>query len=151
MNAHDRRPQVLVSGVCLLVLVFLGGCPGPAQNGDQGSEGRIEWIHSEAEGLALAKRENKPLIIDFYADWCAPCKMMDKKTFRDQRVVEELGRFVAVKADVSRPDSPGQPAAKKYNVTGYPTFVLIDTRGQKKSVVGYRPPDEFLKVVKSIH
>ena len=145
MDGYDRRVQALASAVCLVVLVFSGGCSEPA------AEGGIAWIHSEEEGLALAKQENKPVIIDFYADWCPPCKMMDKNTFPDPRVVKELGRFVAVKADVTSPDSPGQPAAKKYNVTGgLPTYVFIDSQGQKKSVVGYRPPDKFLRILKSI-
>lgn len=150
MNIHSKSLKTLVAGVCSLILVLMTGCSEPKQNEDNGSEAKIEWRHSEEQGLALAKQENKPVLIDFYADWCPPCKKMDNVTFQDKRVIAELGRFVAIKADVSRPSSPGQAAGKKYNVSAYPTFVLIDTKGQKKTIVGYTPPKEFLKTLKGI-
>ena len=150
MNICSRILKALVAAVCLLVYVFMAGCSEPPQNEDNGSGAKLEWIHSEEQGLALAKQENKPVLIDFYADWCPPCHQMDKVTFQNKRVISELDRFVAIKADVSRPDSPGQPAGKKYNVSAFPTFVLIDTQGRQKTVVGYQDPEEFLRILKSI-
>ena len=110
----------------------------------------IEWVHSESEGLALAKKTGKPSIIDFYADWCPPCQQMEKYTFPDQRVIEELSRFVAIKVDLTRPTAEDQAVAGKYNVKFIPTYVLTDTQGRQSIVSGYHRPDEFLKLLKDI-
>lgn len=110
----------------------------------------IEWQHSVAEGLALAKRSGKPAMIDFYADWCAPCQQMEKATFRDKRVIEELARFVAIKGDLTRSSSSGRSAARKYGVQAIPTYVFIDTQGKQTIKVGYRPPDRFLQILQTI-
>jgi thiol:disulfide interchange protein DsbD len=150
MNIYSKSLKALVAGVCSLVLVFMAGCSESKQHEGNGSEEKIKWIHSETEGLALSKQENKPVLIDFYADWCPPCKQMDKVTFQDKGVIDELDRFVAIKADMSRPSSPGQAAGKKYGISAYPTFILLDSQGRKKTIVGYTPPKEFLKALRDI-
>ncbi len=111
---------------------------------------KIEWLHSVSKGLDLAKETGKPALIDFYADWCGPCLQMDKVTFPDKRVIEELARFVAIKADVSRPSSKGQAAAKEYGVQAIPTYVFIDTAGEQTIEIGYRSPDRFLRILEAI-
>ncbi len=111
---------------------------------------KIEWLHSVSEGLDLAKNTGKPALIDFYADWCPPCQQMDKNTFPDKRVIEELARFVAIKADLTRPSSPGQPAAAEYGVQNIPTYIFIDIQGKQTKLVGYQSPDRFLQILKGI-
>ena len=111
---------------------------------------RIEWVRSVSEGLALAKEKGKPAFIDFYADWCPPCQQMDKVTFRDKQVIEELARFITIKADLTNSNSKGQSAAEEYGVQAIPTYVFIDTQGKKTIQVGYRPPDRFLRILQNI-
>ena len=110
---------------------------------------KIEWIHSEPEGLALAKRRNKPVLIDFYADWCVYCKQMEQTTFQDKRVIKELGRFVAIKVDLTKITTEGRAAADKYGVVGLPTFVFINRQGQEVIRPGYQPPSRFLQILES--
>ena len=117
---------------------------------DKPTPTKIEWVHSVSEGLLLAKATGKPVLIDFFADWCGPCQQMDKNTFPEKRVIEELARFVAIKGDVSRPSSKGQAAAKEYGVQAIPTYIFIDTQGKQTKHVGYRPPDTFLRILKGI-
>jgi len=111
---------------------------------------KIEWIRSEPEGLALAKKTGKPVLIDFYADWCVYCRQMEQTTFHDKQVIAELGRFVAIKVDLTEITSEGTAAAEKYNVVGLPTFVFIDTNGQQIIRPGYIPPGRFLQMLESI-
>ena len=111
---------------------------------------KIEWIHSVSEGLDLAKKTGKPAFIDFYADWCPPCQKMDKKTFPDEKVIAELARFVAIKADLTRRTSAGQGAAREYGVQAIPTYVFIDTAGKQTIEIGYRSPDRFLRILEAI-
>ena len=119
--------------------------PTPAQT----KPNDIEWVYSVSEGLALAKEKGKPAFIDFYADWCPPCQQMEKVTFRDKRVIEELARFVAIKADLTNSSSKGQSAAKEYGVQAIPTYVFINTQGKQTTELGYRSPDRFLRILKS--
>ena len=116
----------------------------------QPSLAKIEWLRSEPEGLALAKRSRKPVLIDFYADWCIYCRQMDATTFKDNRVIHKLQDFVAVKVDLTKITPEGTAAAEKYGIVGLPTFVLIDKRGQQIIRSGYIPPDRFLQILESI-
>ena len=78
------------------------------------------------EALARAQRERKPVVLDFYAEWCAPCLRMEKTTFRDDRVKALLGRCVFVRVDTDKqPD-----IARRMAVEGLPDirFALPDGR-----------------------
>jgi thiol:disulfide interchange protein DsbD len=89
------------------------------------------------------------VVIDFYADWCLPCKELDEKTFTDTRVIKELDRFVRVKADLTAAEDAATKAlTKQYAIVGVPTQVFIDANGQEVAgarLVGFEPPDAFLK------
>src|SRR5262245_34192784 len=68
------------------------------------------------EALAKARRERKPIVLDFYAEWCAPCMRMEKTTFKDERVKAFLGRCIFVRIDTDKyPD-----IAKRMAVEGLP-------------------------------
>ena len=146
MNASKKTLLIIVTTAFVGLCLSINGCGESA--GPESS--KIQWVHSVSEGLALAKKTGKPALIDFYADWCGPCQQMDKDTFPDKRVIEELARFVAIKADVSRSSSPGQPAAKEYGVQAIPTYVFIDTAGKQTIEIGYRSPDRFLRILEAI-
>ncbi len=155
MNANKKIFRTIIAVGFIGVYLCANGCDDrkdaePKTQIEQGKLSKIEWVHSVPEGLALAKKTGKPALIDFYADWCPPCKEMDKTTFPDARVIAELARFVTIKADLTRSSSQGQPAAKEYNVQAIPTYVFIDTNGKKTIEMGYRPPDEFLRILKGI-
>ena len=89
------------------------------------------WIHSEEEGFQLAGTLGKPLVLDFYADWCAACHELDEKTWPDPRVRQALERFVPVKLDLTARREENELLRKKYRVIGMPTVIVMDAAGKE--------------------
>jgi thiol:disulfide interchange protein DsbD len=117
-------------------------------------EGGIQWAKYDAKVLADARASGKPVVIDFYADWCLPCKELDEKTFNDAAVVAEMDRFIRVKADLTVPsDETTQALTKQYAILGVPTIVFIDANGAEVSgarLTGFESPDKFLQRAKAV-
>ncbi len=118
-------------GIALLVggIVYGAGAAG-ARERARAAEG-FAWIHDEREALALAKKEGRPVIIDFWADWCAACKELDRIAWADPRVRAEASRFVALKLDGTDGSDAFQALSEKYGIVGMPTVVFIDPRGRE--------------------
>lgn len=97
--------------------------------------------------LALARADKRPALLDFYADWCAPCREMEKHTFTDAAVRQKLSGFTLLRADVTA-NSPEQLALlKRFGLQGPPGIILFDTQGREladRRIVGFRAPDAFL-------
>jgi thiol:disulfide interchange protein DsbD len=115
------------------------------------SEDEIHWQAYSEESIQKATEENKPMMIDFYADWCIPCKELDKLTFNDQTVVEKSRNFIMVKADLTKEGSPQvQHLKEKYNIKGVPTLVFVDSNDQEipgTRVFGYITAERFLEIM----
>jgi len=96
------------------------------------------------EILARAKREGKPIILDFHAAWCAPCKRLEKETFVDPRVVALLEQVVFVKVD-----SDEHPQlAKQFQVTGLPDIRFLDSEGNElRKLIGFQDAESFQMVL----
>jgi thiol:disulfide interchange protein DsbD len=117
-------------------------------------EAVIQWQKYDAAALAAARTSGKPVIIDFYAEWCLPCKELDHKTFSDARVAQALERFTRVKADLTAAeDATTKELTRQYAILGVPTIVFIDASGNEVAsarLTGFEPPDAFLKRVQGV-
>ncbi len=98
-----------------------------------------------AEIKAKAKAEHKYIFIDCYTDWCGWCKVMDKETMVDPKIISFINeKFVAVKMDMEHGE--GLTMSMKYHITGFPTFVFFSPEGEYVyNTVGYRKTEEFMK------
>jgi thiol:disulfide interchange protein DsbD len=108
----------------------------------------INWQPYSPAAVANAA---KPVLIDFAADWCIPCKEMDKRTFTDPRVIERSKQFLLLKADVTRTGSPEvERLMKDFQILGVPTTIFLDKDGHEHTElrqVGFVPADEFAAIM----
>lgn len=101
------------------------------------------------EAKATAVKEGKFLFLDFYADWCVPCKQMERYGFRDADFARMIRTsFIAYKVDIDQ--FSGMDVAEDFKVHTYPTLIVSDARGkEKRRSVGYQSAEELKDLVKS--
>lgn len=113
---------------------------------------KLAWQPFSASAVEEAVKAKKPVLIDFYADWCGACKELEKYTFTDQRIRDLSEKFVLLKVDATE-DRPELDALKKqYAVMGLPTMIFYDTTGVIRNdltVTGFEEADQFLKRMQS--
>jgi thiol:disulfide interchange protein DsbD len=84
------------------------------------------WHASLAEGLAVAQREQKPVLVDLWATWCKNCLTMDKTTLADPDVEAALSGYVKIKFQAEQPDEePAKSVMKRFGAVGLPTYVIL--------------------------
>ncbi len=95
----------------------------------------LRWLHGEAEALAEARAANRPLLVDFMASWCLPCKEFELKVFSDPEVAAEMQAFTLLKVDLTREDD--DPALglikKKYGADTLPAIRLVAPDGRVRA------------------
>ena len=109
----------------------------------------VTWQTYSDELLSEAKRLKKPVIIDFYADWCSPCRELEEVTFHNAAIVKQANLdFTMVKVDLTRKGHPDhERLLRQFRVKGVPTVVFLDPEGNERQdgrLVDFLPPDQFL-------
>lgn len=108
----------------------------------------IAWLPYEEAVLAKAAEDGKPVVIDFSAEWCLPCKELDHQTFNQPEVIEATRDIVSLKADLTQHGSPDvRGLRRKFDIRGVPTIVFIDAAGRERAnlrAVEFIDKEEFL-------
>lgn len=112
-------------------------------------------VHSVADldlAVSQASQEGRPVMIDFYADWCTSCKEMEATTFLDPVVQRALSGAVLLRADVTANDANDRALLKRFDIYGPPTIAFYGRDGRERSrfrVVGYMNSREFAAAVRA--
>jgi len=148
----------LTYGILLLV-GLAGGKTDPLQplaglvSGGSGVEARqhlefkrIKTVQDLEQELAIASAAGRPVMLDFYADWCVSCKEMERYTFTDSAVRAALGDAILLQADVTPNDEADQQLLKYFGIFGPPTIAFFASDGTERKnfrVVGFMPAEQF--------
>jgi len=135
--AIDRVMRVVTLGMVVAGLTFL-------PRGESPQAKHLEWQAYDEGRAAAAISSGQPVILDFYADWCAPCRELDELTFADPRVAEALSGFARFKVDQTRSTDAGDEAATRFEVMGMPTVIVFRDGSERFRITGFEPADRFL-------
>jgi thiol:disulfide interchange protein DsbD len=136
---------VVLGGIAVAASAFTGGEPA-----GRTAFARVSSVAELDQRLAAA---GKPVMLDFYADWCVSCKEMEKLTLSDPRVRAELDRMLLLQADVTAANEADRALLKRFSLFGPPGIIFFDAQGreiQGLRVVGYQPPERFLKTLGAV-
>ncbi len=145
-SGESIRAFHIVKSIVAIAMIAAAVWTGKPRQGEGWS---LPWQHY-SDGLLVAARDaGKPVVIDFYADWCMPCKELDEVTFRDQRLKKYVDQFVFIKVDLTRnkDNAPGT-IREKYGIKGVPTILFFNPLGEEYPslrLTGFEKPDLFIK------
>ena len=113
---------------------------------------RFAPVRSVAELDAALQGAGRPVMLDFYADWCVSCKEMERFTFSDPRVRAKLGRALLLKADVTENNPQDRELLRRFGLFGPPGTIFFDARGQEIAgtrVIGFQDAERFAQTLET--
>ncbi|MDP5238589.1 protein-disulfide reductase DsbD [Uliginosibacterium sp. 31-16] len=141
--AGSRNPLQPLSG--------LTGCT--AANACENTAPRFERIKSSAELDARIAASSKPVMLDFYADWCVTCKEMEEQTFKDPKIAAQLAGFTLLQADVTANTPADRELLKRFGLFGPPGILFFAPAGKEikdKRVIGFMGVEGFGKILTQV-
>ena len=114
---------------------------------------RFQAVRSVAELDQALKTPGRPVMLDFYADWCVSCKEMERFTFSDPAVAEKMSRALLLKADVTANNADDRALLKRFNLFGPPGTIFFDAQGREvegKRVVGFQNAERFAATLNAV-
>jgi thiol:disulfide interchange protein DsbD len=160
MNRVKQAFGVLMLAVAVWILLpvlpasvsLSGWLPGSSTAAPSVQFVRIDDLDQLAQQLRIAARD-KPVMLDFYADWCVSCKEMERYTFTDAAVRERLDRLLLLQVDVTANTPAHRELLKRFRLFGPPGIIFFAPGGRELSglrVIGYQPAEKFVRVLDAV-
>ncbi|MDP7028023.1 MAG: thioredoxin family protein [Candidatus Marinimicrobia bacterium] len=133
----------------LIILLFIVGCEEHVSinNG-------IKWENNLDSAFVMASKSNKIIMIDFMAEWCPPCKKMDKITFSNTNIIKKSNEFIPVRIDVDKQHNIAEEYngnARKYGGLGIPNILFLDKeKNRVRQIVGFHNVDQLMGIMDSV-
>jgi thiol:disulfide interchange protein len=123
--------------------------PAPVETVSNHATVTLKWEKDMSVALERAQSEGKPVLVNFYAEWCVWCKRLESTTLRDAKVASVLDqKVVPLSLDV---DAWGKELSNEYRVHELPTIIVLDAEGKELGrIPGYLPPESFLERVEGL-
>ena len=174
-SSEQSGGKKLLKGAALLafiysVLLIVGSFSGaksalnPLEGFKNAGSASVNLSKNEPNFIAvsnLTKLENaiksssKPVLIDFYATWCASCNELDEITFKDEAVLKKLDNFTLLRVDVTKNSSDDAQIMKKFGLIGPPAILFFRAGSHMQDelknarLIGFYPPEKFLAHLKN--
>ncbi|HYC62330.1 MAG TPA: thioredoxin family protein [Thermoanaerobaculia bacterium] len=152
-RSQGSMPLVLIAIAALLIVARIAT---HFMKSDEGPSDLVNWVELE-DATRLAASSNRPVLMDFTAEWCAPCHVLDEEVFRDPLLAKAINqRFIAVRiTDRQREDGRNskevEALQRRYGVRGFPTVIIADAAGTERGrMEGYGGREQFRRVMESI-
>ncbi len=149
-TGHEQAAIDRVMRTLAAAMLVLGVVMAPAVRGDRAARsadatGHLVWQAYDETPVKAAISGGEPVIIDFYADWCVPCRELDEKTFSESAVRSVLEGYARFKVDLTRSDEANQALTTDYEVLGVPTVIVFREGHEAFRITGFEGPEKFLK------
>ena len=135
----------------LTILLLIVGCEKQAS---EDNKNEIKWGNNLDSAFAIASNSNKLIMIDFMAEWCPPCKEMDKNTFSNKNIIKKSNEFILVRIDVDKQKNIAEEYngnARKYGGIGIPNILFIDKEKKIiRHIVGFHDVDQLMGIMDSV-
>ena len=135
----------------LLIALLIVGCEKQIR---EDSHNDIQWVSNLDSAFTISSNSNKIIMIDFMAEWCSPCKEMDKKTFSNTNIIKKSNEFIPVRIDVDKQKNIAEEYngnARKYGGIGIPNILFLDKRKKIiRHIVGFHDVDQLMGIMDSV-
>ncbi len=142
LNANTARPIQLLRKGLMLLLFFVGvsqviwavfdisKLQSSSNTEVSSAENEIQWQPYQDSILSFAQKEQKPVVIDFFADWCVACKELESKTFTSSEIIKFKDQIIWLKFDATKDSKELDILREKYEIQGLPHVVFINSKGE---------------------
>jgi len=114
----------------------------------------VKGVVQFEQAIAAARAAGKPMVVDFYADWCVECKRLERNTFADPAIQRHLADFVLLRADLTAADDLDTELLRRFELQGPPAVLFFDGQGTELHnyrLIGYLGPAEFGELLGSAY
>ena len=135
----------------LLFVLLIIGCEKQVSEENQNG---IKWENNLDSAFTIASSSNKLIMIDFMAEWCPPCKEMDKNTFSNKNIIKKSNEFILVRIDVDKQQNIAEEYngnARKYGGIGIPNILFLDKEKKIiRHIVGFHDVNQLMGIMDSV-
>lgn len=147
----------LMMGVLFIFWALINGrgqsATGNSLSSNQQQSLLVDWVEYSEKNYQAALKNKQPILIDFFADWCAACVELDEKTFRDPVFTQATQKMVKLRFDATQEGPELEQLKKRYGIVGLPTLVFYDDKGKwqpELQVTEFQPTERLLEKIKPL-